>query len=392
MASCATAATMTTARVEPVRMVRYMFEGSARGGMGPQNVRRGRLEGMSLDRLIDAACNRACEGLRTLEDLARFLLDDAAAVEQFKAVRHEIRAALKRAWPGNRAPWHRDTAGDVGTDLVTSGESVRTGAGDVACAATGRATEALRSLEEVAKVDAPATAATFEALRYRVYDLGASLERRLGTGARQWRLCLLLTESACTLPWVSVLGAAIDGGVDCVQVRETGLDDAALLTRIAQVLDICRPRNVPVIVNDRVDIALVCGAQGVHLGRDDLPVDAARQLAGRRLIIGASTHGPEEAAEAVASGVDYVGIGPIFASATKAHLEPSGIERIRLTLPVIGDLPHLVIGGITPETAGAASGAGARGLAVSEALCAAADPRGVAESLLMCMAPVSRDA
>lgn len=334
---------------------------------------------MSLQRLIDAAGNRAAEGLRTLEDLARFVLDDQEVTATLKTMRHDLGNLVGRM--ADARAWHRDTPSDVGTTISTDEEGRRDAPGDVAAAATARATQAIRTLEEIGKLAEPDVASSFESMRYAIYDLGARLERRLGTPTRQWSLCLLLTVEACRAPWAEVLAASLQGGVDCVQVREKHMSDAMLVEHVRSVVQACDGHGVPVIVNDRVDIALAGGAAGVHLGDDDLPVSEARRLCGRRLIIGVTTHGPRDAAAAVDAGADYVGIGPMFASETKPGLDPGGIARLRLTLPVIGAMPHLAIGGITPATIDEVRAAGARGVAVSRALCAAACPRTTARTL-----------
>ena len=338
---------------------------------------------MPLNRLIDAALNRAGEGIRTLEDIARFVLDDAKTSGDLKYLRHDLRTVAASIWPSDQIIWSRDTAGDVGTHINTASEQVRTDLTDIAAAATRRGAEALRSLEEVAKLDHPASATGIEALRYRLYDLGAFVERRVGGGTAQWKLCLLLTEATCTSPWRDVLTAAIEGGVDCVQVREKHLDASALLRRVQEVIGICQLATVPVIVNDRLDIALAAGAAGVHLGQHDLPIRQARKQCGRRLIIGLSTHGPAEAAAAVEAGADYVGIGPIYATPTKPELAGAGLARITETLPIIGALPHLAIGGIRPDTVDDVLAAGARGVAVGTAICSSEDPAEAASACLL---------
>ena len=337
---------------------------------------------MPLHRLIDAALNRAGEGIRTLEDIARFILDDAKTSSELKHLRHDLRGVADSIWSSDQTIWSRDTAGDVGTHTNTASEQARGDLSDVAAAATRRGAEALRSLEEVAKLDHPATATVLEAFRYRLYDLGAWVERRVGGGADQWRLCLVLTESMCTLPWQEVLTAAIEGGVDCVQVREKRMDAASLLERTRAVMGICQLAGVPVIVNDRLDVALAAGADGVHLGQQELPIAEARTQCGRRLIIGLSTHGVAEASAAVKSGADYIGIGPIYTTPTKPDLVAAGLGRVSETLPLIGSLPHLAIGGIHPVHISDVAAAGAKGVAVGGAICGSKDPAATAAACL----------
>lgn len=337
---------------------------------------------MTLNRLIDAALNRAGEGIRTLEDIARFMLDDAKTSAELKHLRHDLRGLANSIWPSDQTIWSRDTAGDVGTHINTASEQARGTLTDVAAAATRRAAEALRSLEEVAKLDHSAAATGLEALRYRLYDLGAWVERRVGGGVIQWKLCLLLTESTCTLAWQDVLRAAIEGGIDCVQVREKHMNAALLLERTNAVMGICQLAGVPVIVNDRLDVAIAAGADGVHLGQHDLPIAEARRQCGRKLIIGLSTHGAAEATAAIEDGVDYIGIGPIYATPAKPDLIAAGLDRIAETLPRIGSLPHLAIGGITPAVTSDIAAAGAKGVAVGTAICKSEDPAAAAAACL----------
>ncbi|MHC5003941.1 MAG: thiamine phosphate synthase [Planctomycetota bacterium] len=344
---------------------------------------------MSLPRLMDANANRAREALRVMEDAARFLLDDEPLTARLKGLRHELRAVLDRFPPG----WmeaSRDTPADVGTGVATPAERERAGIADVVVAAGKRLGEALRTLEEAAKTVDPDAAAGLEALRYRAYDVEAGLQRRLGSGrARQWRVCLLLTESLCRRPWPEVLAAALAAGVDCIQVREKAMAGGALAARVGAVIEAARPAGAAVIVNDRPDVALAAGADGVHLGQDDLSVADVRRLAGRSLLVGVSTHDPAEAAAAVAAGADYCGVGAMFATRLKPARAPSGAAYLRHFLDAHPGVPHLAIGGITADNAASLVEAGARGLAVSSAVCGADDPAAVVRRLRSLLAPVS---
>lgn len=329
---------------------------------------------MSQSRLIDAVLNRACEGMRTLEDIARFVHDDAETSDSLKTLRHEVRDLAATHWSRDDMIRSRDVGGDVGADLTTSSEGLRSGLANIAAAATSRAAEALRSLEEFAKLESSSVAAKLEASRYQLYEWGAAVERRLSAGAPQWRLCLLLTESACRLPWEDVLRAAIQGGVECVQLREKQMDAAQLLQRAKEVVSLCRPHNIPVIINDRLDIAIASGADGVHLGQDDLPIAEARHQSGHGFFIGQSTHGVAEAIKAVDAGADYVGIGSVFPTMTKPSRIPGGVSLLSETLPLLGEIPHLAIGGIDSNNAAEIAAAGGRGIAVGNAICTSVDP------------------
>ncbi|MEM6458531.1 MAG: thiamine phosphate synthase [Planctomycetota bacterium] len=349
--------------------------------------RRGRKPLSSVLRLIDANANRAREALRVMEDAARFLRDDAELARAIKTLRHDLAAAL-RSVAGLEA--HRDTPGDVGTAISTPAEATRRGAAGVARAAGKRLGEALRSIEEYAKTlgelaAGPAVARDVERLRYRGYELERRLNLTLGTGAaRPWRLCVLLTESLCRWPWRDVLDAALGAGADCVQLREKTLDDGEWVDRAMYVAQRCRDAGAPCVVNDRPDLALLAGADGVHVGQTDLPPEAVRRLVGTRLLVGVSTANLAEARAAVQGGADYVGLGPMFPTTTKHKPDLAGpgyVEAVAAD-PMLKEVPHLAIGGVTPENVGQLVAAGARGVAVSSCVCAADDPGVVVKALL----------
>ena len=332
-------------------------------------------------RILDANANRAREALRVLEDVARFALDDETLARETKSARHALREALGRLPDGWLAA-NRDVEGDVGRDSTAAREHDRRGLIDVAVAAGARVAEALRVLEETAKTIDTELARRIETLRYRAYELAAAIERRLGTGrARQWRVCLLLTEASCRRPWRDVLSGAIDAGCRCVQVREPELADGALLERVRDVVSMARPAGVTVIVNDRSDVALLAGADGVHLGQGDLEVGDVRRLAGRRLLVGVSTRNLEQAESAITAGADYVGLGAMFATPTKDTPPPVGPAYVGAFLERFPAMPHLAIGGITPENVARLAEAGAGGVAVCGAVCGADEPGAVVRTL-----------
>jgi len=167
--------------------------------------------------------------------------------------------------------------------------------------------------------------------------------------------------------------AAIAGGVGLIQCRAKGLSTREMLPDMAAAIALGRRHGVPVIVNDRVDVALALGADGVHLGQDDLPVEAARRLAGPELLIGATTQTPELAREAEAAGADYVAVGPMYASAVKPGKAPVGPGRLAEVRAAVS-VPVCAIGGITAEKATVVAAAGADLLAVISAIEGADDP------------------
>ncbi|MCC7407242.1 MAG: thiamine phosphate synthase [Phycisphaeraceae bacterium] len=341
-----------------------------------------------LYRILDANANRAREALRVMEEAARFLLDDVELTEAFKALRHDLAQAMRSIGGLDETArmGHRDTPGDVGTRISLPGEMARESAWDVATAAGKRLSEALRAIEEYGKTVDPALAAAAEAMRYRGYELEKRLCLMLGSGrGRQWKLCVLLTESLCRGgDWLGVARAAVEGGADCLQLREKELPTSELLRRARALVGMCRASGVSVVINDRLDVALTAGADGVHLGQEDLPCAEARKIAGRRLLIGVSTGNLGQARKAVADGADYCGVGPMFSTTTKKKDFIAGPEYLRAFLanfPGAG-VAHLAIGGVGSHNVMEVVAAGARGVAVSSAVCGADDPRAVAESLV----------
>lgn len=344
-----------------------------------------------LVRIIDANANRAREALRVMEDTARFILEHAELTAELKDIRHDLRRALDRLGLDRQTLLaSRDTPGDVGTIIDTDSEMQRSGVRDVAIAAASRLTESLRAIEECAKSlgfdTADHAVRLIESIRYRAYDAERRLTLAFGTGqARQWSLCVLITESLCRhLSWEDVAKAAADAGADCLQLREKSMPDVELLRRAERLVEIAHGRGATAIVNDRPDVALLSGADGVHVGHDDLPPASVRQLAGARLLIGASTTGADEARHAVHLGADYCGVGPMFPTTTKhkPHLAgPKALETY-LTDPMLKSHPHLAIGGINPDNIAELTKIGVQGIAVSACVCHAESPADICHQLL----------
>jgi thiamine-phosphate pyrophosphorylase len=170
------------------------------------------------------------------------------------------------------------------------------------------------------------------------------------------------------------LEAAVKGGVDLVQVRERGLPDGELLRALALARAVTRRLGVPLVVNDRPDLATLCEADYVHVGQDDLPVEAARAFG---VGVGLSTHAREEidAAEA-----DYIGVGPVYATPTKEGRRPVGLELVRYAAER-ARLPWFAVGGIDGTNVADVVAAGARRIAVVRAIVDAPDPERAARDL-----------
>jgi len=331
-------------------------------------------------RVLDANANRAREALRVLEDYARFVLNSDELSAILKQHRHAL-ADVTRPWLAD-AILFRNTFDDVGKANKTASELQRDGVEDVVIAAGKRIGEALRAIEEFAKTFSPETAADVEDLRYRFYDTEQVLAGTLRAANRfaSVRLYVLITESACRRPWLEVAMEAIKGGADCLQLREKGMEGGELLARAKQLVAICRPRGIISIINDRPDIAILSGADGVHVGQGDLPATEARKIVGREPIVGVSTHSIEQAKQAVLDGADYIGVGPVFASATKPREILPGLACAREVAEKI-KIPAVAIAGINERNVDEVIAAGIKRIAVTAAVTGCEEVRDAAVRL-----------
>ncbi|MGH9054705.1 MAG: thiamine phosphate synthase [Acidimicrobiales bacterium] len=179
------------------------------------------------------------------------------------------------------------------------------------------------------------------------------------------------------------LAACIAGGVDVVQLRDKVLDARPLLERAIVAWRVCTERGVPFILNDRPDLALACQADGVHLGQDDAPPGLARRVLGAGVIVGLSTHSPEQWDAASREPVDYLSAGPVRATPTKPGRPGVGLGYLRhvSSTPLGREVPWFVTGGVTPEAVPDMAEAGARRFVVVRYLTGAADPESAARRL-----------
>src|SRR5262245_18164123 len=180
---------------------------------------------------------------------------------------------------------------------------------------------------------------------------------------------------------VDLLDAVIAGGARMIQLREKTWPSGRLLPLAERLRARCREAGVTFVMNDRVDLAVAIEADGVHVGQDDLPTRLARPLLRRGMILGVSTHSVEQARRAQADGADYVAVGAMFPTQTKPDFELVGPALVRAVRPEVR-VPLVGIGGITPGNAGEVIRAGADGVAVISAVCAAADPAAASAQFL----------
>lgn len=319
-----------------------------------QNALMSDAEARDTYRILDASANRAGEGLRCLEEFARFVLDDAPATQQLKSLRHELAEAIGR-FSRDAMLRARDTGGDVGTTITRPSEYSRSGSADVVAAATARTGQSLRVLEEYGKTIDAEGAAAIERIRYRCYTIFAELERRsiaknhLHNAKRQRlaeaHLYVLVDAAESESSFARFVQSLFQQGVDMVQLRDREVDDRTLISRARMGTEIARNCGGLFIVNDRADLALASDADGVHVGQDELPTEVARQIVGPDRLVGVSTHSIAQAQSAASEGADYIGCGPVFPGRTKSFDQYVGTQFLTEVSERI-DLPAFAIGGI----------------------------------------------
>ncbi len=174
--------------------------------------------------------------------------------------------------------------------------------------------------------------------------------------------------------------AALKGGVTCVQLREKALDEAAFLQEARDICALCRRYGVPFIVNDNVDVAVACGADGVHVGQEDMEAGEVRRRVGEDMILGVSVHTVEEARQTVRDGADYLGLGAVFPTGTKTDADVMPGDMLRAICGAV-DVPTVAIGGLNRSNILQLSGSGVDGAALVSAIFGAEDIEGVCREL-----------
>ena len=321
-----------------------------------------------------------------VEDMVRFVLDDAQLTALAKDLRHTLATLLAQGPLPHRMAL-RDVAGDVGIGVEPPVSLRRMSPVDLIAANAARASQALRSLAECAAVVAPDAAAGFEQLRYRLY----ALERGALTAARARErllgitLCVLIDGQADLAGFDRLVSSLVEAGVRMLQIRDKALHTPALVERVEHAIAISR-RLAPaepalVVVNDRVDVAAAVGADGGHIGADDLPTTLARRVLGPQSLVGRTAHTIAEARAAAADGADYLGIGPCFPSSTKSFGEFAVAEFLRTVSREIS-LPAFAIGGVTLDRLDELVAVGITRVAVAAAVTRARDPAAAAVAII----------
>ncbi len=333
-------------------------------------------------RILDANLNRAGEALRVWEEYARFQLEDPSLYESIKQLRHDLSASVPDELRTSMLH-HRDAIGDIGRTIETSSEYQRKHTLDVAQANGQRATQALRTIEEYSKPFAGEFARHAESIRYRVYEIQRQLHVTHWAGERfgHVRLYVLITEALCKRDWFETAQAVMQGGADAIQLREKHLSDRELIIRGRRLTSLCREHGALFILNDRPDIARLVNAHGVHLGQDDMSMMDARRLLPSHMIVGLSTHSPEQVQCAIKQAPDYIAVGPMFASSTKPQDHIPGPALLNMVAQQTS-LPLVAIGGIHHTNMSAITHTASRAcVCVCRSVISTADPATAAAEL-----------
>lgn len=326
-------------------------------------------------RALEANANRIREGLRVVEEVVRFDLSDPDLTQRLRGLRHQVSTLVRRLETTHgRFLVHRHSAKDLGRHFNVS-SIPRRSMQDVLSANFRRAQESCRVFEEILALRAPNFSRQFHALRFSIYETETAVSARF---SKKFDPSLYIIIDAATLRSASpfrIAEESLRGGGTMLQWRDTVHPTRTSLGIARRLAGLTQRYGVAFIINDRVEIAALVRAQGVHLGQRDLPVALARQRMGFQGIIGVSTHSQAEAKQAEREGADYLSVGPMFPTMTKiphhAVVGPMMLRRIKR----IARIPVIAIGGLLPSRLPVVLQTGADGLAISAAICQAPNVR-----------------
>ena len=334
-------------------------------------------------RIIDANFNRAREAIRVVEEFCRFALNSTGLTNRAKQLRHELSGVIGKLDTG-RLIASRDTVGDVGVGQVVAKQMDRGDLRDSLSAGCKRLTEALRALAEVIRIESQPSAEAIEKLRYDAYTLEKDIVLFADAVEKYKRVGLyVVITSELPIEVISFTHKCAAGGADCIQLRAKAIQDDKLFSLAEAFVGICKDTGVLSVINDRVDIAVAAGADGLHVGQNDLPIEQARKLQTTPLVIGKSTHSIKQLRDACDERPTYAALGPVFATGTKPDVPPVGLDYVRQAVEVLADegIGNVAIGGITADNVEQVLSAGAASIAVCAAVTKSEDPTGACRAL-----------
>lgn len=339
---------------------------------------------------LDANLNRAKEGLRVIEDIVRFVLEEKELMLALKAQRHACTKIMHSSNISFAQLFNaRKKRKDVGQFSFSSGERTRKDDRDLLLANFFRVQESLRVLEELFKKINTRTAFEFKQLRFKNYELQNEVmlefERRMKLKQfNEAKLYAILTlEKESEKNYINFAKQLISAGIKIFQLRPKKLSDKQFLSVAKKLRKLTARKNALLIIDNRADIALLCNADGLHLGQNDLSVEECRNIIGFDKLIGKSTHSKSQLSSALKEKPDYVSVGPIFETKSVPY-KTAGLQMISYAkkYAVKEGIPFVVIGGINEKNIKTVLRRGATHIAVISAITKAKNPKQAAEKLI----------
>jgi len=336
-------------------------------------------------RILDVNLNRIGEGLRLLEDITRFILNDPELSEQLKNMRHELlpkdRSLQKRLLSARKA------GEDVGAFLDIDSEAERADTVSLVSANSRRVQQSLRVLEELAKVqgdDFGLDWDKFKHARFALYTLEQKIVLELLRHNKREQVAglyvIIDTQTLRGRSELDVARQAIQGGARMIQLRDKVRPKSMLVSLARELKRVCVESNVLFIVNDYLDLAIDSDADGLHIGQEDLPTETARKMLPGDKILGCSSATLEEALKAEKEGADYIAVGSIYPTPSKSETRLAGLKTLRQVKSKVS-VPVVAIGGINKDNIAKVIGAGADAVAVISAVLGADDVKEASQRL-----------
>ena len=349
-----------------------------------QNTNRTEAQDLRIFQIIDANLDRAREGLRVLEDWARFGLGENNSVKRIKNFRQILGKNHLEVYKQSRNYIEDESKG-----LTHQAQSERKDPDQIISSNAGRVQEALRVIEEFSRLHNHELSKIAAEIRYEIYTLEIELlslsKFKKSVEILKKNDLYVITNQKENL--LEIIEKILIAGVKIIQHRFKKGTDKDNLQKAIQIKNLCKRYNSLFIINDRIDIALASNADGIHLGQEDLDLKTARKLLGTSKLIGISANNEIDISNALKEGCDYIGIGPVFETATKKDKKPIGIEKIK-TLTKDLNIPWFAIGGVTKNNISYLKSNGFKKIALVSQLMNSEDPK---EDAIMILKELSNE-